>query len=219
MGVADNLARIRETIGAQPVQIVAVTKYTGPEGIEEAFHCGITEFGENRVQDFLRKRDKLSPSLKEKINWHFIGHLQSNKVKQVVGQCVLIHSIDSLGLAEAVARQAAKRGPVQPVLLQVKMIEDPGKFGFTPDELKRDFPAIIKLSSLKVEGLMTITPLDSNPGVVRQCFDSLRALRDELEGKHQVKLKELSMGMTDDFPQAVASGATMLRLGRAIFVS
>jgi len=217
--VADNLARIRECIGAQPVKIVAVTKYTGPEGIEEAFNCGVTEFGENRVQDLLRKREQLPARVRDQINWHFIGHLQTNKVKQVVGNCVLIHSIDSLNLAESVSKQAAKNGIIQPVLLQVKIASDPGKFGFSENELTRDFPLIVRLPNLKVEGLMTITPLSDDPALWQQCFQGLRALRDRLEQAHALRLPELSMGMSNDWPEAVRCGATMVRLGRSIFAS
>lgn len=217
--MADNLARIRESIGAQPVKIVAVTKYTGPEGIEEAFNCGVTEFGENRVQDLLRKREQLPAAVSNKIHWHFIGHLQTNKVKQIVGQCALIHSIDSVGLAESVSKQATRGGVVQSVLLQVKIADDPGKFGFSEAELKRDFPLILAMPNLKVEGLMTITPLSEDPALWRKCFQGLRAVRDELEAAHGVELPELSMGMTNDWPEAINCGATMLRLGRAIFGS
>ncbi len=217
--MADNLACIRECIGAQPVKIVAVTKYTGPEGIEEAFNCGVTEFGENRVQDLLRKREQLPAAVRNEIHWHFIGHLQTNKVKQVVGQCVLIHSVDSLDLAESVSNQATKSGVLQSILVQVKIAADPGKFGFSEEQLRRDVPAILELPNLKVEGLMTITPLSDDPQLWRQCFQGLRALRDELEASHGVRLPELSMGMTNDWPEAVRCGATMLRLGRAIFGS
>jgi hypothetical protein len=219
MGVADNLARIRESIGAQPVKIIAVTKYTGPEGIEEAFDCGVTEFGENRVQDLVRKHGQLPERLRTQINWHFIGHLQTNKVKQVVGQCTLIHSVDSLHLAQAVSREAARRSVTQPVLLQVKVISDPGKFGFTQEELKADLGTILALPNIEVKGLMTITPLTGDPAVRQQCFEGLKALRDELEKTHGIALAELSMGMTDDWPEAIRCGATMVRLGRAIFGS
>jgi len=217
MSVADNLARIRETIGTQPVKLIAVTKNVGPEGIAEAFRCGVTEFGENRVQDALAKREQLPPSLGANLSWHLIGHLQTNKVKKVVGRFVLVHSVDSLHLAEEIAKEAQARSLVQPLLLQVKLVEDPNKSGFTPDDLRRHFPLVASLPAIEVRGLMTIAPLTESRQIRLQCFAGLRALRDELEQTHQVKLPELSMGMTQDWQEAIGCGATMVRLGRAIF--
>lgn len=215
--MADNLARIREIIGAQPVKLVAVTKNIGVKGIEEAYNLGVTEFGENRVQDALAKQRDLSEQIAHKIHWHFIGHLQSNKVRQAVGQFVLIHSIDSLRLAQEVSKEAGKRHMVQPILIQVKLIADPGKYGFTVETLHRDFAAILTLPNITVEGLMTIAPLTDDPKVWRQCFAGLRSLRDELSARHGVPLRELSMGMSQDFKEAVSCGSTILRLGRAVF--
>jgi pyridoxal phosphate enzyme (YggS family) len=217
MSVADNLARIRETVGAYPVKLIAVSKSVGPEKVAEAFQQGVTEFGENRVQDALRKRDGMTAELADNINWHFIGHLQTNKVKQVVGKFSLIHSIDSLRLAEELSKVAGKEGIVQAILLQVKMAEDPTKGGFTADDLRRDFGKVLALPGIKVSGLMTITPLTADRDLCERCFCGLRDLRDELEKTHGVKLDELSMGMSDDYPEAIRCGSTMVRIGRAIF--
>jgi PLP dependent protein len=217
MSVADNLARIRDTVGAYPVKLIAVSKSVGLEKVTEAFNCGVTEFGENRVQDALRKQDSISSDLSSKINWHFIGHLQSNKVKQVVGKFALIHSVHSFRLAEEISKAAQKEGVLQPVLLQVKMAEDPSKAGFSPDELKQQLAQILNLPGIKVKGLMTITPLTDDRELSAQCFCGLRQLRDELEEAHGIKLDELSMGMSDDYPEAIRCGSTMVRIGRAIF--
>lgn len=217
--MADNLARIRESIGARPVKLIAVTKYVGAEGIEEAFKCGVTEFGENKIQDALEKQELLRRSVAEKINWHFIGHLQTNKVKKAVGRFALIHSVDSMRLAEEISKAAEKLSIVQPVLLQVKMLEDPEKSGFDPAGLRSVLPVLMSLPGIAVKGLMTITPLSEDPLVWRQCFEGLKSLRGDLRVEFGVELNELSMGMSQDWKEAVNCGATMVRLGRAIFGS
>jgi len=217
MSVAANLARINETLADRPVKLVAVTKQAELAQIEEAFALGVTEFGENRIQDALRKREQLSPSLVHGSRWHFIGHLQTNKVKQAVGTFCLIHSVDSLKLAKEISKEACSKGLVQPILLQVKITEDPAKSGFEADELKAQFAEINALDGLEVKGLMTITPLTEDVLTRRRSFSGLRRLRDELERDHDVKLEELSMGMTNDWQEAVDEGATIVRLGRAIF--
>lgn len=216
--MADNLNRIRESLGARPVKLIAVTKYVGMDGLAEAIASGVTEFGENKIQDALVKQEHLAGAGK-KVNWHFIGHLQTNKVKKAVGKFALIHSVDSFRLAEEISRTAEKLSIVQPVLLQVKILPDPGKSGFTPDELRNAVPELMALRGITMEGLMTITPLSEDPMVWRNCFNGLKALRDELNQKHGLALKELSMGMSQDWKEAVNCGATMVRLGRAIFGS
>ena len=135
----------------------------------------------------------------------------------MIGKFALIHSVDSMRLAEEVSNAAVKEGLVQPILLQVKVADDPHKSGFTVDELREQFSEVLKLNGIKVKGLMTITPLTEDRELTARCFTGLRDLRDELEGAHGVKLDELSMGMSDDYSEAVACGATMVRIGRAIF--
>lgn len=217
MSVAANLARIRDTIGCSDVRLVAVTKNVSVDDVEEAFKNGVTEFGENRVLDAVEKQNSVPPHMADKIRWHFIGHLQTNKVKKVVGNFALIHSVDSLRLAEEISREAQKRSLEQSILLQVKVVEDNTKSGFSPEELKAQFETIRALPNLKIEGLMTMAPLTDDQGIWRQSFSGAKQLRDELEAAHGVKLKELSMGMSDDFQEAVRCGATMVRLGRAVF--
>ncbi len=215
--MADNLARIRENIGVYPVKLIAVSKGATPDMVMEAFRSGVTEFGENRVVDFLKKKNEMPEMVQDKIHWHFIGHLQTNKVNKVVGEVTLIHSIDSLRLAQEVSLQAEKKGLVQSVLLQVKMLEDPAKSGFTPNELRSQFAELQKLSSIKVCGLMTISPNTTDATIWHNCFEGLKLLRDELQMQFDIELKELSMGMTQDYEEALACGSTMVRIGRAIF--
>jgi PLP dependent protein len=217
MSVAENIARIRDLIGATKVTLIAVTKNVETDRIEQAFNNGVTEYGENRVQDALKKQEEVPPSMADKIHWHLIGHLQTNKVKKVVGRFVLIHSIDSMHLAEEVSREAEKQGVIQPILLQAKVLEDPGKSGFSPEELRASFAQINKLPNLDIRGLMTMAPFTDDPQTQRACFNGLRQLRDELQQEFGVSLAELSMGMTDDWQEAIKCGATMVRIGRGIF--
>jgi len=217
MSVSANLAAINETLGDKPVKLIAVTKKASLSQIEQAFEAGVTEFGENRIQEAMKKRQELSPSTVQGSHWHFIGHLQTNKAKTAVGNFALIHSVDSLKLARELSRLAVARELVQPVLLQVKVVEDSSKGGFAPDSLRQEFGKVITLAGIEVRGLMTITPLTDDAEIRKLSFEGLRALRDELAAEHGVELKELSMGMTDDWREAIEYGATMVRIGRAIF--
>lgn len=217
MSVAENIARIRDLTSATKVTLIAVTKNVGTDRIEEAFNCGVTEYGENRVLEALQKQGEVPPHMADKIHWHLIGHLQTNKVKKVVGRFSLIHSIDSMHLAEEVSREAQNRSLTQPILLQAKIVEDEGKGGFTPEELKSQFGQILQLRNISVRGLMTMAPYTDDVEVQRRCFNGLRELRDELQTISGLELPELSMGMTDDWKEAIKYGATMVRIGRGIF--
>lgn len=195
------------------VRIVAVTKTVGIEDIRQALDAGISDFGENRVQEFLGKFG-LFPDAR----WHFIGTLQTNKVKDVVGRAALIHSIDSRHLLDEVDRRAVASGVVQPVLLQVNVSGEGSKHGFTPDEVLEALMAASESDGVEVRGLMTMAPL-GRPEDARWVFRELRELRDSLQALHLngVELHELSMGMSNDFRVAVEEGATIVRVGRAIF--
>ncbi len=217
MSVTKNITRIRERFGSHPVRLIAVTKNARSKQIEEAFNSGVTEFGESRVQDALQKMDTMPAWLMEKASWHFIGHLQTNKVKQAVGKFALIQSIDSLRLAQEISRVAQVKQIQQPILLQVKLSPDANKSGFTADELKSILPEILKLPNIQCQGLMTITPKDATGELRQKCFTGLKQLRDELEKNTGTQLPELSMGMTDDWQEALSCGSTMLRIGTAIF--
>jgi pyridoxal phosphate enzyme (YggS family) len=217
--VAQNLAIVREALADSPVKLIAVTKHATIGQITEAHDLGLADFGENRLQDALKKREELPPGVALNSHWHFIGHLQTNKVKQAVGNFSLIHSVDSFRLAQEIAKAAAQKSIVQNILLQVKIVPDDSKSGFTADELKSVMPDILKLSYIKVDGLMTITPLGADEETTKNSFNGLRTLRDELNSAFGTDLTELSMGMSDDWHQAITCGSTMIRLGRAIFDS
>ena len=201
------IARACEKAGRSPneVTIVAVTKTVAPSAIEAAFQAGINHFGENKVQEAKEKIGKLStvgPT------WHMVGHLQTNKAKTAVELFDIIHSVDSIRLAEALSRRAQK---TIPILFQVNISGEATKSGFSVAELSQAVNEIGHLPQLKIIGLMTIAPLVSDPEEVRPVFRCLRQLRDSLGLEH------LSMGMTDDFEVAVEEGATLVRIGRAIF--
>jgi pyridoxal phosphate enzyme (YggS family) len=223
--MSGNIAQIKDTIGDRSIALVAVSKGVDTSIMEEAIACGINHFGENRVQDALPKLNELNAKYGSKLSWHFLGHLQTNKVNKVVGNFQLIHSVDSLRLAEEISEQAIKKGIVQRILLQVKVAFDPNKSGFSEKELYNVMPELQKLSGIKIEGLMTIAPLMSPHDSItsattsKMCFDKLRNLKDDLEKKFDLSLKELSMGMSDDWTIAINSGSTILRIGRAIFLA
>ena len=189
------------------ITLVVVTKEVGISAIREAFDCGIRDFGENRVQEAEDKMGKLS-DLKPEVTWHMVGHLQSNKAKAAVDLFDIIHSVDSIKLAEILSRRVEKS---LPVLLQVNVSEETTKGGFAVNEVESSVEKIMQLPNLEVMGLMTIAPLVADVEEARPVFRKLRELRDSLGLEH------LSMGMTDDFEVAVEEGATMLRVGRAIF--
>ena len=225
MTIKDNLERVRERIaraaeraGRDPktITIVAVTKTHGPEVVTAAIEAGITDIGENKVQEFLAK----APEVKLPCRWHLVGHLQTNKVAKVIGRFALIQSIDSLRLAEHLSRAGASAGVTTDILLEVNTSGEESKFGLAPDEvIERVRRSSQSCPNLRVRGLMTVGPLVDEPSVVGAAFARLRRLKEEIEASRieNVSMEHLSMGMTDDFEIAIAEGSTMVRLGRVLF--
>ena len=207
--VEKRVTQAAHRVGRAPeeIAIVVVTKEVAPQAIEAALKAGIRHIGENRVQEAKEKIALLS-ALEPRPTWHMVGHLQINKVKTAVEIFDIIHSIDSLRVAEAISHRAQK---TIPVLLQVNISGEGTKSGFSGAELPKVLEEVARLPSLEVRGLMTIAPAVKDPEEVRPIFRTLRELRDSLGLEH------LSMGMTDDFEVAVEEGATMVRIGRAIF--
>jgi pyridoxal phosphate enzyme (YggS family) len=197
------------------VRLVAVTKTVGLERLKEAVAAGQSLFGENYVQEAKAKIAALGPGL----TWHFIGHLQSNKARAAVELFHLIHSVDRLSLAQALEQAAGRLGKVQDILLQVNLAGEESKSGTAPDNAQALLRDISRMPHLRVLGLMTMPPWFADPEDVRPYFRALRELRDRLRGLQLVagELRELSMGMTGDFEVAVAEGATLVRIGTAIF--
>jgi len=198
---------------ADDITIVAVAKTVGPPEVRDAISAGVTDFGENRVQEFEAKHG-LFPGAR----WHFIGTLQSNKVQHVVGKAFLIHSVDSLKLLERIDRVAGALGVVQPVLLEMNVSREASKHGMDPGEAEELVRASLELPGVAVRGLMTIAPY-ARPESVRWVFRDLHDLFESLSAMrfNGVELTELSMGMTNDFGVAIEEGATIVRIGRAIF--
>ena len=221
MGIQKNLAKIKEQIGNINVKIIAVTKYASEEQLQEAYRVGINNFGESYVQDALEKLSTNFPGANSEnpVQWHFIGRLQKNKVKSVVGRFFLIHSVDSSELAEKINEIAEKSNIIQNVLLQVNISGESSKAGFLENELKTKYSELNILGNLRVLGLMTIAPKTDDGRITKDVFNRLKELKDELNKKYGNGLKELSMGMSNDYKMAVQCGATMLRIGRAIFNS
>ncbi len=220
--IAENIKVLRDRIerkcveanrDSREIKLIAVSKTFGTDYIEEVFDEGLKEFGENKAQELSAKYEQLG----DKITWHFIGHLQRNKVRFVVPAASYIHSIDSLQLASEVNKAAAKINKVQKILLQVKTSEEESKFGIQSVSELFDLAKYCgEYSNIQVEGLMTIAPFTEDVNQIRQSFKQLRKLKDDLNSEG-FGLKELSMGMTSDFEIAIEEGATMLRIGSAIF--
>ena len=218
--VAENLEQVRSTIldhadrgGRDPagVTLVAVTKTVPLARIREAIAAGLSVLGENRVQEALPKIEQLGGA---GLEWHLIGHLQRNKVRFIDGAFTMVQSLDSIGLVEALDRRI--QAPLH-VLLEVNVAEEAQKTGALPGDAEAIVRATAASSRLRLRGLMTIAPQSANPEDVRPVFRRLARLRTELAARLEIALPVLSMGMTDDYGVAVEEGATMLRLGRALF--
>jgi PLP dependent protein len=222
--LAENISYVRAAIeqaarsaGRDPADIVliAVSKTKPLALVKIAYDLGITNFGENRVQEALLKIAEFHPS---NLRWHMIGHLQSNKVNKVVGAFDTVQSVDSLYLAEALNRSAASLNQRLPVLLEINVAAEPSKAGMLLAEVPALAQQIVTLPHLDVQGLMTVAPLVDDPEQVRPVFRALRALRDQLCAQMpHISWQHLSMGMTDDYAIAIQEGATIIRVGRAIF--
>ena len=223
--ILDRIARAAERRGREPdsVEIVAVTKTVSPERIREAIAAGFMTLGENRVQERQAKVGEVDAvstyPVGEQPRWHLVGPLQSNKARRAVELFDVIETVDSLELAQRLDRIAAELRPGQrlPVLLQVNVDADAAKAGFAPADLDRDLGEILALPALSVEGLMTVGRLVAEPELARPTFIALRDLAHRLRARHSTLGGALSMGMTDDFEVAVEEGATLVRIGRAIF--
>jgi len=220
--VAENLERVREQIAeaaakagraVDEIQLIAISKTHDAEKVRAAYGAGQTLFGESRVQE---ARAKI-PELPSNLRWHFVGHLQKNKIRHALPLFELFHSVDSLALAQEISRIADEEGMHPRVLLEVNVAGEASKFGFARTALRGEMEQLLALRRLTIEGLMTIPPLAPEAKASRKFFVQLRELRDGLESEFQMKLPRLSIGMTNDFAIAVEEGATLVRVGTAIF--
>ena len=222
--VAENLAQVRKNINEScnkinrdpnEVTLIAVSKTKPVEMLKEAYDAGARVFGENKVQEIVDKYDQMPSDVK----WHMIGHLQRNKVKYIVDKAELIHSVDSLRLAETINQEAAKKDVVSNILIEVNVAEEESKFGVKVEEVLPLIEKIALFPNIQIKGLMTIAPYVKNPEENRPIFRRLRKLSVDINAKNidNVNVSILSMGMTNDYTVAVEEGATMVRVGTGIF--
>jgi hypothetical protein len=217
-GIWDRVAAACESAGrsSDEVELVAVSKRQPVAALRGAFEAGQRIFGESRVQEVLAKQPEL-PGGAGGARWHFIGHLQKNKVRRVLAGIELFHGLDSLDLAESMDRIAEEEGLFPRVLLEVNVAGEDSKNGFSPEGLRRDLDAVLGLKRLQVEGLMTLAPYAEEAEASRPFFRRLRELRDALAAETGLPFSTLSMGMSGDYEVAIEEGATMVRVGTAIF--
>lgn len=222
--VTENLAIVEEKIQMackrvgrrrDAVDLIAVSKTKPVEMIYEAMESGIVAFGENKVQEIIEKQKIIT----EPLQWHMIGHLQRNKVRQLVGKVCLIHSVDSLRLAEQIQNDYEKSGEKANILIEVNMAKEESKYGFMPEETEAAIREIATYPNIRVKGLMTIAPFVENPEENRVHFSNLRKLLIDINSKNidNIIMTELSMGMTGDYEVAIEEGATLVRVGTGIF--
>lgn len=220
MNIKDNLKSVNERISAaaaecgrkvSDIKLIAVTKTHPVEMINEAIELGITDIGENKPQEIRDKYDRVLP-----VKWHLIGHLQTNKVKYVIDRCSMIHSVDSIKLMDEIERLAMLHDKDMDILIEVNMSGEESKSGINPEEIDKIFSHAGELKRTHVKGIMTIAPLDKEPD---ECFKATKKMFDEAAKKNykNVSMKELSMGMSGDYETAIKYGATMVRVGSAIF--
>jgi pyridoxal phosphate enzyme (YggS family) len=220
-GICEDVARVCARVGRDPaeIRVVAVSKTVGPEEISQAVAAGIHDFGENRTKLFSARYEAFPEE-----RWHFIGSIQTNKIKDFVGRAALVHSVASERALRQIARRAEALGITQKLLLEVNVSGEQSKDGITPSALPALLEAAADLEGIEVEGLMTMAP-QGDPAVVRTTFAGLRQLRDTLRDRFEqpagitgrIRLRELSMGMSQDYPLAIEEGATILRIGRSMW--
>lgn len=222
--VSDNIAEVRSRVAAacrrsgrdpEEITLIAVSKTKPVGALLEAYQAGVRDFGENKVQEILEKY----PQMPEDTRFHMIGHLQRNKVRQVIDKAVLIHSVDSVRLAEQIEAEAARQNLNIDILLEINVAEENSKYGFSLAEAEAALREISKFEHIHIRGLMTIAPFVENPGENRDIFKKLSKFYVDMSHKNidNVSMSVLSMGMTGDYEVAVEEGATMIRVGTGIF--
>ena len=215
--IKENLRQIQEEIVPYKPNIIAVTKYFDSGAIVEAYDAGIRDFGESRVIEASAKIDLLPENVRKNSVFHFIGHLQGNKVRKAVEKFDIIHSVDSFKLASRISDVCSQIRKTQNVLLQLNNAGEVQKSGFSTGELLGEFERIVELPNIKILGLMNMAPLGADEKELRELFHGIRGVKDELERRYGYKLPELSMGMSQDYVIAAQEGSTMLRIGRKLF--
>ena len=215
--VRQNLLQIQEDIAPYKPNIIAVTKYFDETAIINAYNAGLRDFAESRVVEAVKKIDNLPSDIRNNSRFHFIGHLQTNKVKKVVGKFDYIHSVDSLKLAKVISEEAQNAGKNQNILLEINIAEEEQKYGFSENEIFDVFISLKELPNINIAGLMCMTPLGASEKTQDEVFFEIAEIKQGLESRFNCKLRELSMGMSQDYKEAAKYGATMLRIGRKLF--
>lgn len=215
--IKKNLLQIQEDIAPYKPNIIAVTKYFDENAIIDAYNAGLRDFAESRVIEAIEKINRLPAEIRDNSRFHFIGHLQTNKVKKVVRYFDYIHSVDSLKLAKVISEEAQNLGKVQKILLQVNNAEEEQKFGLSKVEVFEIFNFIKELPSIEIAGVMNMAPLGASETELNSLFSEVVQIKSKLEKDFNCELKEISMGMSQDYKIAVRHGATMVRIGRKLF--
>lgn len=219
MDIKSNLdiinSKIKEVCSDRDITLIAVSKTRTPEEINTAIECGITDIGENKVQEILDKYDSVKP-----VRWHMIGHLQTNKVRYIIDKVCLIHSVDSLKLAKEIDKRAKEHSIVMDILVQVNPADEESKYGVSLSDVKDLVLSILSsCDNIRIKGLMSVAPYSDNPNSLLPLFESVKSKYDELSLIDNTKLDfcYLSMGMSGDYPVAIKAGSNMVRIGTAIF--
>lgn len=215
--VSKNLIQIQEEIAPSKPRIIAVTKYFGEDAILAAYKAGLRDFGESRVIEASEKINNLPEEIRKNSQFHLIGHLQSNKVKYAVKNFDYIHSVDSIKLAQSISQHASEINKIQKVLIQINNANEEQKFGFSKEEVFSAFEEIQKLNSIEIVGVMNMAPLGIAEDEIEKLFSEIVEIRDELRERFSCELREISMGMSQDYRIAARKGSTMLRVGRKLF--
>ncbi len=215
--IKENLLQIQEEIVPYKPNIIAVTKYFDEDAMIQAYQAGLRNFAESRVIEAAEKIAKLPNEVRENSKFHFIGHLQTNKVKKAIETFDFIHSIDSVKLAEKISQEAGLIGKTQKVLIQINNANEEQKFGFSKEEVLKDFEQILNLKNLDIVGVMNMAPFGASETELKKLFTEIVEIKNELEKRFNCELKEVSMGMSQDYKIAAQAGSTMLRLGRILF--
>ena len=215
--IRERLLQIQEDIAPCKPNIIAVTKYFEVQTTVDAYNAGLRDFAESRVNDAIDKINSLPSYIRENSKFHFIGHLQSNKVSKVVKYFDFIHSVDSLNLAEKISQSASGQNKIQKVFIEVNFAKDDNKFGYSKEALYSDFGEIAKLKNIEILGLMSMAPLGAEEEFLYQLYKKVVYVQKDLNEKYLVNMTETSMGMSQDYIIAAKCGATQLRIGRKLF--
>ena len=215
--VRKKLLQIQEEIAPCKPNIIAVTKYFDEKAIICAYEAGLRDFAEARVNDAIPKIEALPEEVRKNSTFHFIGHLETNKVAKVIKYFDFIHSVDSLHLAQKIPQEALKTGKVQKIFFGVNFANEEQKFGFSKDGLEREFKELIKLPNLSIQGLMSMSPLGAEENFLFNLFSEVKRVQEDLEKQYGLQMPDTSMGMSQDYLVAVKCGATKLRIGRKLF--